>query len=259
MKDKYNNEIKKITIDNKVKEQILNRIENRKTTHKFKFAYTMVAVFLLLATFSVVYAKEIKEFITSWTTHVEFKNDTKIEVNNESGFKNIPDNAPKVEKPQYVPGQIKPEKPQSRIEMNHDQIEEILGFHILDYANTYTKTIYYDTGLNDNGNIGRVDLWWGNFVKENDNKYISVLVSMLNLGADKKYVLAFEEGLDASGEKELNDIYQIKNLDTKAVIYGNDWDSSRLTATFVYDDILYQFIGNNYSKEEMINILEKLY
>ena len=257
MKDKYNREMQKLTIDNKVKEQILDRIENKKVSHRFKFAYAMVAVFVLLATFSVVYAKEIKEFINSWTTHIKFKDDTKIEVNNESGFKNILESAPKVEKPQYVPGQIKPEKPQSRIEMNHDQVEEILGFHILDYKDTYTKTIYYDTGLNDNKTIGRVDLWWANFTKE-DNKSISVLASMLNVGADEKYVLAFKEGLDASGEKELNEVYEIKNLNTKVVIYGNDWDSSRLNATFVYDDILYQFIGNNYSKEEIINILENL-
>ena len=71
--------------------------------------------------------------------------------------------------------------------------------------------------------------------------------------------MAFEEGLDASGEKELNGTYQIKNLNTKAVIYGNDWDNSRLTVTFVYDDVLYHFIGNNYSKEEITNILENLY
>ena len=53
-------------------------------------------------------------------------------------------------------------------------------------------------------------------------------------------------------------MYELKNLNTKAVIYGNDWDRNRLTMTFVYDDIYYDVIANGYTKEELISFVETL-
>ena len=51
---------------------------------------------------------------------------------------------------------------------------------------------------------------------------------------------------------------KLKNLNTKAVIYGNDWDKERLTMAFVYDDIYYDVIANGYTKEELISFVETL-
>ena len=76
----------------------------------------------------------------------------------------------------------------------------MLRFSILKLQENNTSEIYYRTSLNDNGTIGRVDLWIPYFYKENDNKYIGVSVSMLNKYADDGYVLAFQEGIVATGE-----------------------------------------------------------
>lgn len=245
MKDKYNNEMKNINIDDSVKEKIINKIE-KKSLYRFKYSFAVLGVFIVLATFTCVYAKEIKEFINSWSSSIEFKNNEKVTITENNNFKNIPNDAPKTT----------PEK--GGIQMNHDQLEKTLGFHILNYDNAYTNTLYYRTELNKDESIGRVDIWWANLTKESDDKYISTLISMLNNGADNGYILAFEEGLDATAEKELKDKVRIDSLNTDIIIYGNDWDSQRLTITFVYDDVMYQFIGYNYTKEEMLDIIRNL-
>lgn len=81
---------------------------------------------------------------------------------------------------------------------------------------------------------------------------------MLNKYADMDYILAFQEVIDATGGKNIENEYISKNLDSNVVVYTNDWSPERLTATFVYDDILYCFMGNNISKDEMISIIETL-
>ena len=81
---------------------------------------------------------------------------------------------------------------------------------------------------------------------------------MLNKYADDGYVLAFQEGIDATGEKNIENSYKSGNLNTNIIVYTNNWSDEKLTATFVYDDILYQFIGHNISKDEMTSIIEIL-
>ena len=49
-----------------------------------------------------------------------------------------------------------------------------------------------------------------------------------------------------------------ENLDVNVVIYGSDWDDTRLTAVFVYNDCLYQLIANNYTVEELCLVIESL-
>lgn len=142
--------------------------------------------------------------------------------------------------------------------MTFKEVEEMLKFSILKLPENNTNDIYYRTSLNDNGSIGRVDLWILYFYKENENKYISVSVNIFNKYADERYILVFQEGIDAMGEKNIENSYKSENLNTNIVVYTNDWSEERLTATFVYDDILYQFIGHNILKDEMTSIIETL-
>ena len=51
--------------------------------------------------------------------------------------------------------------------------------------------------------------------------------------------------------------YKSKNLNTNVVLYTNNWSTERVTATFVYDDILYEFVGKNMSKDEINKLAEK--
>ena len=45
-------------------------------------------------------------------------------------------------------------------------------------------------------------------------------VNLLNKYADEGYVLAFNEGLDATGGKNIEKSYKSKNLNTNVVIYN---------------------------------------
>ena len=95
-------------------------------------------------------------------------------------------------------------------------------------------------------------------IKEEQKKTISMSVSFLTQYAWNGQIEAFEEGIDATWGKELDNIYYFENLDVNVVIYGSDWDDTRLTAVFVYNDCLYQLIANNYTVEELCLVIESL-
>lgn len=249
MNKKIKNAFSDVSVSENLERNILNMTVNKqKGTHKrFKLSYVCfiaVAVCLLSATF--VYAKEIKEFFQNWSTSIKLENGEEVKISENNNFKEIPTDAIKVKENSESP------------KMTFEEIEEMLKFSILKLQENNTREIYYRTSLNDNDTIGRVDLWIPYFYKESDNKYISVSISMLNKSADNRYVLAFQEGVDATGEKNIENSYKSENLNTNIVVYTNNWSDERLTATFVYDDILYQFIGHNILKDEMTSIIETL-
>ena len=250
MKNKIKDSYNSLQISEELEKNILNKTINKKKKFKYKKVGYVIGMFLLIFTISIslANAKQIVEFFKNWDTGVEFEDGTKVTLIENANFKEININAKKSEEP---------------IDMTHDEVERNLGFHILDYDNTSTKTIGYSTDLNEDGSIAVARLWWANFITNNDEnwnniKAVSVSITILNKYAEEKYVLPFFEGLDATSEKELDQVYEIKSLDTKAVIYGNSWDKRRLTAAFVYDNVVYEFIGRNYTKDEIIEILENL-
>lgn len=249
MNKKIKNAFSDVCVSEKLERNILNMTVNKqKQTHRrFKLSYVCsIAVAVCLLSVTVVYAKEIKEFFQNWSTSIKLENGEEVKISENNNFKEIPTDAIKVKENSESP------------KMTFKEVEEMLKFSILKLPENNTNDIYYRTFLNDNGSIGRVDLWIPYFYKENENKYISVSVNMLNKYADKGYVLAFQEGIDATGEKNIENSYKSENLNTNIVVYTNDWSEERLTATFVYDDILYQFIGHNISKDEMTSIIETL-
>ncbi len=250
MKNKIQNSYSSLEISKELENNILRKTVYKKEKSNYKKLGYAIGVFLLIFTISItlVNAKQIVQFFKSWSTGIEFENGTKVTLIENANFKEINKSAKKSENP---------------ISMTHDEVENNLGFHILDYDNTSTKIMGYSTDLNKDGSIAVVRLWWADFLTNNDEnwdsiKAISLKITILNKFAEEKYVIPFFEGLDATAEKELDQVYEIKNLNTKAVIYGNSWDKRRLTATFVHDNIVYEFIGRNYTKEEIIDILEQL-
>ncbi len=244
MKNKINDSYKSIQISNDLENKIIEKTINKRKFNYKKLSYSLGLIILVFTiSFSIVYAKQIVEFFKSWSTGVEFEDGTKVTLIENANFKEINKNARKSE---------------NLISMTHDEVEHNLGFHILDYEHTSSKSIGYSTYLNSNGSIGLIYLWWADFIDNTNGKNISVSISILNKGAEDRYVYPFLEGKDATGEKELEQVYEIKNLNTKAVIYGNIWDKRRLTASFVYDNVYYQFISYNYTKDEIIEILEQL-
>ena len=247
IKDAFN----EIKVDESLEKKVLNMTVNKKDNkqRKWKLSYTYATILLIgMLSIGVVYAKEIKNFINSFSTNINVENNKSIKLSDNINFKNISKNA------LIFTGD-------SPYQMNYNEVEKNLGFKILKLKENNTDEIYYSTELNDNNQIGRVDLWIPYFVKESDNKYISASISMLNKGADEKYILAFEEGMDASGGKNNFEEYYSNNLDTKIIIYSYSTSNSNnryLKATFVYDDVLYIFTGMNMSKDDLINYINGL-
>ena len=251
MNKKIKNAFNDIKVNEDLERKILNMTINKKDNQqrKWKLSYTLASIFLVgVLSLGVVYAQEIKNFITSFSTNINVENNKSIKLSDDVRFKNINSDALKVDT-------------NNPYQVNYDAIEKNLGFKILKLKDNNTDEIYYSTYLNDNGQIGRIDLWIPYFVKESDSKYISASISMLNKGADEKYILAFEEGLDASGGKNNFEEYYSNNLDTKIIIYSystSDSNNRYLKATFVYDDVLYIFTGTNMSKDDLINYINGL-
>lgn len=247
IKDAFN----EIKVDESLERKVLNMTVNKKDNkqRKWKLSYTYATILLIgMLSIGVVYAKEIKNFINSFSTNINVENNKSIKLSDNINFKNISKNA------LIFTGD-------SPYQMNYNEVEKNLGFKILKLKENNTDEIYYSTELNDNNQIGRVDLWIPYFVKESDNKYISASISMLNKGADEKYILAFEEGMDASGGKNNFEEYYSNNLDTKIIIYSYSTSNSNnryLKATFVYDDVLYIFTGTNMNKDDLINYINGL-
>lgn len=251
MNKKIKNAFNDIKVNEDLEIKILNMTINKKDNkqRKWKLSYTLASIFLIgVLSLGVVYAQEIKKIITSFSTNINVENNKSMKLSDNVKFKNINHNALKVDT-------------NSPYQMNYNEVEKNLGFKILKLKENNTDEIYYSTELNDNNQIGRVDLWMPYFVKESSDKYISANVSMLNKGADKKYILVFEEGLDASGGKDNFEEYYSNNLDTKIIIYSystSDSNNRYLKATFVYDDVLYIFTGTNMSKDDLINYINGL-
>ena len=251
MNKKIKNAFNDIKVNEDLERKILNMTVNKRDNKqkKWKLSYTYATILLIgMLSIGVVYAKEIKNFINSFSTNINVENNKSIKLSDNINFKNISKDA------LIFTGD-------SQYQMNYNEVEKNLGFKILKLKENNTDEIYYSTELNDNNQIGRVDLWIPYFVKESDNKYISASISMLNKGADEKYILAFEEGLDASGGKNNFEEYYSNNLDTKIIIYSYSTSNSNnryLKATFVYDDVLYIFTGMNMSKDDLINYINGL-
>lgn len=256
MKKEIKNAFSDIYVSKELERNILDMTINKQDQVKKRFRLSYVCSIVLvvcLLSITAVYAKEIKYFIQNWSSSVQnwnssvrLDNGKVIKLSENNNFKEIPNNVLKVDDNSSMP------------KMTFEEIEDMLKFSILKLKKDNTDEIYYDSGLNADGSIGRIDLWIPSFYEENDDKYVSVLVNMLIKGADRGYIAAFQGDTDAFGEKNIEISYESDNLNTNVIMYSTKSAKERLTAAFVYDDILYHFIGNNISKDEMISIIENL-
>lgn len=184
-----------------------------------------------------------------WSTSILFEDGSKVQLVENATFKEIPDSAPKTERTEDSIGTIK---------MTHAEVEKVLGFNILGYDKATSDEMGYKTMQNKDGTIGRIDLWWADFLEINEEKQITLHISMLNKGADEGFILAFEEGQDAAGGKKLENVVTIDSLDTKIVVYKSDSHDNKITMTFVYDNVLYQFGGYDFTESEMLSVIEQM-
>jgi hypothetical protein len=187
----------------------------------------------------VAFAAQIRDFVTA---HLSIEGGAPVELA-EIGYVNIGDNVISFD------GFEEAGKP-----MTVNEAEKMLGIDLLTYQEATTDELSYRSLLSED-KIGRIDLWYAGFVEypnsvpeeSPDYKRISESMNFLTQYADEGYWSAFEEGVDAQGGKDALRTHHIASIDTDAIIYGADWDETRLTATFIYENVMYTFTANNVS------------
>ncbi len=256
-KNNLKKEYQKINIPKALEEEILVKTVNKqKKTKKFKLVYASWAILIIaLCSITIVYADEIREFF-KWKTTLSLDDGTKVEISNDTTFKKI---NPEFFKFVNISGEMDSETFMHNVEINISELDKLLGFHILNSDKSKLEKIYSTINFNKDGSVGIVDLFYPSFIKYNEEKNVSMYIRIINENADYGYILAFEEGIDASGGKKIVHDYKQKKLDTNVIIYTNDWDDTRLSATFIYDNIFYQFTCFNISIDELVEIIDSLY
>lgn len=209
-----------------------------------KFATVCCAV-IAITGISVYGFSEIKARV--WKSSVKFENGDEVEIASNVSCKKIPNEALISEK---------------CVELTLQEVEEMLGFHLLDNDSEQNKTVAYSTYENEDGSLGMVQIWRGNWRSGENGGVINMNITILNEGADKGYVISFEEGIDAMGGKELIGEFFSERLSTSIILYSAgtiDGEGGVLTATFEYDSVLYEVSGDGVTEEEILEIIESLH
>ena len=149
-------------------------------------------------------------------------------------------------------------------EINVKELEKKLGFSILDSDRDNDEKVSCSILFNEDGSIGRLDIWRGDYAKCVGFSSMAMDISILNEGADLGYSLSLEkDGGDAWGNKQLiKEIYS-ENLDTSIVIYnagGYEDYKGFILAAFEYDNMLYHITADyeSVTEEEMIEFVMSL-
>jgi hypothetical protein len=242
-KNKYKEIFSDIHISKDLEKNILSMTEKKKLNSKpmLRLAYICSAIlFMFIFSLSVVYAKEIKNTIEKWTSFIFMDDGTKVPVSeNNSGIK-LPENVAK----------------EDINEMSLEEVEKMLGMDFLSsFLFTANSINYWPTVIDKD--IQAVNLWLPYCVSYGEDKYIAARFSFVTDKATE-HVSISDQAIDASGGKYLVKKYKSENLGVDIVIYGVNWDSNRLIATFIYKNIAYIFIGRNVSYQEITNLIEAL-
>lgn len=252
MNKKIKESYKNIEVNKKLEENILNMTINKTKKRKSWFKISYVLPLLLIAcvvSLTMVNADKVKEVIDSWRGVVEQSDGTIIELSKENGYKEIPLTAPKVHDD---------ESPKNY--NSFKELESVLGFKLLKPSKDEAEIIYR-TRINGDGSIGIIDLWIPNFIKVNDDKDISVSVSIPNKYIDRRYYDAFA-GDDDATEKSNVKVYKSNNLGVNIAMWDStstySYGNKHLTATFVYDNVKYWMHAQEYSEEEFKDVIESL-
>lgn len=252
MNKKIKGSYKSIEVSKKLEDNILdktiNKTEKRKSWFKLSYVLSLILI-VCVASLTMVNADKIKEVIDKWRGVVVESDGTIIELSEENGYKEIPLTAPK------VPDEEPPKNYNSFKELESD-----LGFKLLKPSKDEIG-IGYRTRINSNGSIGIIDLWIPGFIEESEDKSISVSVSIPNKYIDYRYYAAFA-GDDDPTDKSNVKVYKSDNLGVNIAI----WDASSIyaygnihyKATFVYDNVKYEMIAQEYTEEELKAVIENL-
>lgn len=219
---------------------------NYKVKRVVKLAVVCCCICAVAGMSTVVYS----EMVNYWNASMELKDGAeRIQFAEDVAFKKIPENALK----------------DMGEELSWDMAEKSLGFSLLGNGNVDDGTVSHKEYLNDDGSLAVVSLWVSNFKVFGDKlpdedfyqQYITLDIEILNEGADAGYILPFQEGKDAAGEKELITQYFSEELNTEVIIYSSA--ISDISAVFVYDSVYYTLHGWGIDREQMIEAIDSMY
>ncbi len=219
-------------------------------TYKNKVSYFVIAAVIICFILSITAFAGVT--LTGWKPTISFfdesGNKTQINVSEEGFFRELPENLPVLM------------ENEPKMTMTKSEIEELLGFSILDSAFSDENTLYHYSANRNHKNdyVARVDIWCPMFISESITKHIDMSVEILSKNAEQGFIEAFKEGTDAAGGKKYLENYCAKESAFDAVIYTYEDAPSMLIATFVYDDIYYHIQSENYSIEEFRAVLDSL-
>ncbi len=281
MKDKnFINAFKKINVSNNLERNILNMTVNKEVKkRKFKLAYlAIIAVLITGFSLSFVYAKEIKGLIKDWSLKIGLGDEegTVVDSKNKFGNKIVPDDIKIQETQNIVDGHyVIVEEPEEPEKMTFREVENMLGFNILNLEQYFDKEVDYDTFSYDAktkkyGKPKRVYIGidMNDYVDKNckyiseensyDCSYIDLTAKILTQYADERDFKTVEEEIACEGDKILEETYHSKNLDVDVTFYTKGYDSNLQTAIFTYDNIVYSLHSNRVTREKLIEIIENL-
>lgn len=268
MKDKnFINAFKKINVSNNLERNILNMTVNKEVKkRKFKLAYlAIIAVLITGFSLSFVYAKEIKSLIKDWSLKIGLGNEEGTVVDSKSkwGNKIVPDDIKQRElfDSSYNDG----------IDITFKEVEEMLGFNILNLDKYANEKVNYYTVANEEGKVKDINITLSmhddieeyTIYLEEENRtfgtYLHLYAEILTQYADENDFKWVEENTAIIGGKKIEEPYHSKNLDIDITFYTqaedympNDW------AIFTYDNVLYRIGGNGVTREKLIEIIENL-
>jgi hypothetical protein len=242
-KNKYKEIFSDIYVSEGLERNILNMTGKKRLESKpmLKLVYIFSIVFLMCVfSLSVVYAKEIKETIDKWASFIFMGDGTKVPIGeNNDGIK-LPENVTK----------------EGKDEMTLKEAEKMLDINLLSSPLFTSDSVnYLPTVIGER--IQAVNIWYPYCVSYSEEKSIAARFAFVTDKATD-HVSISDQAIDAGGGKVLVKEYKSENLGVNVVIYGVDWSNSNLTATFVYKNIVYIFIGRNVSPQEMIDLIETL-
>ncbi len=233
----------------KLNKSTLEKANAASNGFSFKRASALVAVCIaavLLVGTSVFAVSEIAG--GKWSSGVEFENGDNTEIAVDVPYKSLPESALLAE---------------DTVQMTLDEAEWLLGFSLLHAETPMSDTVAYSSYPNEDGNLARVDIWCADWCYVG-NGTVNLFAVILNEGADEGYVLSIETGVDATGGKKFTDKFFSDSLNTDVIIYSsgaNGEEKGDITATFVYDSVLYELIGEAeyVTQEELISVIEAMH
>ena len=219
--------------DDKIIDDVLNNKSKRhiSISKAKKITVILIAAIIVAAGCSVAVAKN---FVSSWSYHIT---DGIVQ----EGAQCITiDNSINIEE---------------NTSLSKDEIKSNFNISFISSDKMNNKYLYQP--IKEDNLVMRVDLWNEDAYREGD-KWLCVWACFWTQNATEEYNPGNND-LDAAGDKIVLETYPINEMNCDAVIYTFNGLESRISADILYENVSYNYMFNNFSIEEVKEVLDSLY